>query len=456
MPATFDPAAFTGADCNTTIPDRAGRHRLPRHGTVRPPTTPRRLLGSPLETLPDRVAPPIVPPLRTTTAPPRHRPAAPPPAPPVQQPRKPRSTPTGKDGKRDLPRIPAAAMRVTVLIPAHNEAKQITETIASLRRQERPPDHIIVIADNCTDATAAFAQLCGVEIVGTRGNKHKKAGALNQVLDQLLPIFGPEDAIMVMDADSALDPGFIRHGIDYLADGRYAAVGGTFTGKPGGGAVGMFQRNEYARYARDVRRLQGKALVLTGTATIFRATTLQEVVAARRSERLPGLPHVYDVRVLTEDNELTLAILHLGFRILCPPECTLTTEVMPTWRELAQQRLRWKRGALENLLDYGWTPITRPYWGRQLLSLIGILVITAYLSSLAYSAIWLGGIQISPIWAGVTVIFMVERVVTVRQRGKVQMALAGTIVVEMIFDVFLQIVQARAFWQAAWRKERKW
>ncbi len=456
MPATFDPAAFTGSDCNTTIPDRAGRHRLPRHGTVRPPTTPRRLLGSPLETLPDRAAPPIVPPLRTTTAPPRHRPAAPPPAPPVQQPRKPRSTPTGKDGKRDLPRIPAAAMRVTVLIPAHNEAKQITETIASLRRQERPPDHIIVIADNCTDATAAFAQLCGVEIVGTRGNKHKKAGALNQVLDQLLPIFGPEDAIMVMDADSALDPGFIRHGIDYLADGRYAAVGGTFTGKPGGGAVGMFQRNEYARYARDVRRLQGKALVLTGTATIFRATTLQEVVAARRSERLPGLPHVYDVRVLTEDNELTLAILHLGFRILCPPECTLTTEVMPTWRELAQQRLRWKRGALENLLDYGWTPITRPYWGRQLLSLIGILVITAYLSSLAYSAIWLGGIQISPIWAGVTVIFMVERVVTVRQRGKVQMALAGTIVVEMIFDVFLQIVQARAFWQAAWRKERKW
>ncbi|WP_231329159.1 glycosyltransferase [Actinomadura graeca] len=347
-------------------------------------------------------------------------------------------------------------MRVTVLIPAHNEAKQITETIASLRGQERPPDQIVVIADNCTDATAAFAQLCGVEIVGTRDNEHKKAGALNQVLDRLLPIFGPNDAIMVMDADSALDPGFIRHGVAYLATGRYAAVGGTFTGKPGGGAVGMFQRNEYARYARDVRRLQGKALVLTGTATIFRATTLQEVVAARREGHLPGLPHVYDVRVLTEDNELTLAILHLGFRILCPRECTLTTEVMPTWRDLARQRLRWKRGALENLVDYGWTPITRPYWGRQLLSLIGIIVITAYLASLAYSVIWLGGINLIPLWAVITVIFMVERVVSVRQRGAVQMALASTIVVEMTFDVFLQMVQARAFWQAIWRKERKW
>ncbi|GAA4315954.1 hypothetical protein GCM10023178_26080 [Actinomadura luteofluorescens] len=83
-------------------------------------------------------------------------------------------------------------------------------------------------------------------------------------------------------------------------------------------------------------------------------------------------------------------------------------------------------------------------------------MITAYLLSLTYSVIWLGGIQISPLWAGITVIFMVERVVTVRRRGPAQMAIAATIVVEMVFDVFLQIVQARAFWQAAWRKERKW
>ncbi|MBA9003311.1 glycosyltransferase [Thermomonospora cellulosilytica] len=393
-----------------------------------------------------RTAAPVAParPVRRPVAPPGPAPA------PARAPRR------DRDGKRGQPPVNPAEMRVTVLIPAHNEADQITETIASLRRQERPPDDIVVIADNCTDATAALARLCGAEIVGTRGNRHKKAGALNQVLDRLLPILGPTDAVMVMDADSALDPGFIRHGLAYLAGGRYAAVGGTFTGKPGGGVVGMFQRNEYARYARDVRRLKGKALVLTGTATIFRATTLQEVVAARRERRLPGLPHVYDVRVLTEDNELTLAILHLGFRILCPRECTLTTEVMLTWRDLARQRLRWKRGALENLVDYGWTPITRPYWGRQLLSLIGILVIAAYLLSLACSVIWLGGIRISPLWGAVTVIFMVERVVTVRRRGRLQMAIAAVIVVEMVFDVFLQIVQARAFWEAAWRKERKW
>jgi cellulose synthase/poly-beta-1,6-N-acetylglucosamine synthase-like glycosyltransferase len=372
-----------------------------------------------------------------------------------------RRTPGGplrhaRDRKRNLPKVDPAAMTVTVLIPAHNEADQIAETITSLRHQIRPPDQVIVIADNCTDGTAAVARRRGAEIVGTRGNKHKKAGALNQVLDRLLPIYGPRDVVMVMDADSALDPGFIHHAVNFLAGGRYAAVGGTFTGKPGGGLVGMFQRNEYSRYARDVRRLRGKALVLTGTATAFRAIALQEVVTARRGGRLPGRPHVYDTRVLTEDNELTLAILHLDLRILCPKECTLTTEVMTSWGDLSRQRLRWKRGALENLTDYGWTPITLPYWGRQLLSFIGIIVIFTYLFSTAYSLFWTGGVRIQPIWIAVTLIFMVERAVTVRQRGAIQMTIGALIFIEMIFDVFLQTVQAKAFWQAAWRTERKW
>ncbi len=90
--------------------------------------------------MPDHTAalhPVVAPPVR-----PRH---VPPPRPTGQHAR-PRSasapaaerTTEGRDGRRNLPRIAVAAMRVTVLIPAHNEAKQITETIASLRRQERP------------------------------------------------------------------------------------------------------------------------------------------------------------------------------------------------------------------------------------------------------------------------------------------------------------------------------
>jgi uncharacterized membrane protein len=129
---------------------------------------------------------------------------------------------------------------------------------------------------------------------------------------------------------------------------------------------------------------------------------------------------------------------------------------MATWQDLFKQRLRWKRGALENLTDYGWTPVTLPYWGRQLLSLLGIIVIFAYLAATAWSIAVTGKLQVHPQWIAVTGIFIVERIVTVRSRGGKHMAVAGLLLVEMIFDVFLQIAQAKAFWDAAWRRERKW
>ncbi|GAA3514521.1 glycosyltransferase [Actinocatenispora rupis] len=352
--------------------------------------------------------------------------------------------------------VDPAAVRVTVLVPAHNEQDQIAETIASLLAQSRTPDRIVVVADNCTDRTVEIAARYPVRVVTTVGNTAKKAGALNQVLDGLLPDCTERDAILVMDADSTLATGFLAHAVERLATGTYAAVGGTFTGKPGGGFVGMLQRNEYARYARDVNRRKGRVLVLTGTATLFRADVLTEVVTARADGALPGSPHVYDTHVLTEDNELTLAVLHLGYRIVSPKQCTLTTEVMPTWRALFRQRLRWKRGALENLLDYGCTRVTVSYWRRQAMSLVGIVVAAAYLGSLAYALVLHGAIHLSPLWTVVTAVFALERAVSVRRRGPAMMALGATVVVEMVFDVFLQAAQTCAFVQTAVRAERRW
>ncbi|MFG2822405.1 glycosyltransferase family 2 protein [Kitasatospora sp. NPDC048365] len=351
--------------------------------------------------------------------------------------------------------VTAGILKVVAVIPAHNEQEQIAEAIGSLLAQRLRPARIVVIADNCTDATAEIAARYPVEVVTTVGNRHRKAGALNQVLEALLPTLDPWDAVLVMDADSVLDPGFIKAAVRHLADPGVPAVGGTFAGKPGGGLVGALQRNEYARYARDLRRRQGKTLVLTGTATLFRAHVLDEVLRARRAGVLRGGPAVYDTQVLTEDNELTLAIRHLGHRIIAPPECTLLTEVMPTWADLFRQRLRWKRGAIENLKAYGWTPVTREYWARQLLAVVGLFALTAYLVSLVWAAVT-GGFHFNPLWTGVTAVIALERIVTVRSRGPAMMALAGLLIVEMAFDIHLQAAQAKAFWDTLRNTERTW
>lgn len=246
--------------------------------------------------------------------------------------------------------------RLYVLIPAHNEEAGIAETLGSLKKQSRPPDAIIVILDNCVDNTREEVQhFKNVTVFETVKNFKKKAGGLNQWLDLNLAKIRDHDLIMVMDADSCLDKDFCKTAISYINRG-YSACGGVFQGKTGGGIVGMFQRNEYVRYARDVARKDGATLVLTGTATIFLASALKDVVDSRKKgviHCIDGESHVYDTGALTEDNELTFALLHLGHMIIAPAECALTTEVMPTWQQLWRQRRRWKRGAIENCLQYG-------------------------------------------------------------------------------------------------------
>lgn len=256
----------------------------------------------------------------------------------------------------------AGPVTVTVLIPAHNEEQSLPHTLRSLEQQSTPPTRVIVVADNCTDSTVAVAREHGADVFESVDNTHKKGGALNQALADLLPELGDNDAVMVMDADSQIGRDYLREATRRMSNDRaLMSVGGLFTGEEGHGLLGQFQRNEYHRYQREIGRRDGRVFVLTGTASVFRASALRGVAAAR-GEQLPGRHgDVYDTFALTEDNELTIAIKSLGGLTVSPPECTVVTELMPTWRMLWAQRLRWQRGALENLGAYGVTPQTLRY-----------------------------------------------------------------------------------------------
>lgn len=55
----------------------------------------------------------------------------------------------------------AERLRLTVLVPAHNETLTIATTLKSLSGQTRPPDRLVVVADNCDDDTADIARRNG-------------------------------------------------------------------------------------------------------------------------------------------------------------------------------------------------------------------------------------------------------------------------------------------------------
>ncbi len=334
---------------------------------------------------------------------------------------------------------PGTRLRCAVLIPAHDEEAVIGATLDSLAGQSRAPDRIVVIADNCSDSTVDVARSRGVEVVETVGNTEKKAGALNQQLARMLPDLDVRDLVMVMDADSTISREFLEVALGLLEDEPdLIAVGGLFYGEGGGGLVGQLQRNEFTRYQRIVARRLNRVFVLTGTASVIRGFALRAVAEARGS-LIPGPPDkVYDTLALTEDNELTLALKSLGGRMTSPPECRVTTEIMTSWHDLWRQRLRWHRGALENIGAYGLTRATAMYWGQQVTLAYGVFALQSYLLLMTVTLLAAESIRWSPFWVTIGLVFLVERLVTVWAAGWRGRGLAAPIFIELGYAVFLQ------------------
>lgn len=347
---------------------------------------------------------------------------------------------------------------IIALVPAHNEEESLAAALRSLLNQTLQPDEIIVVLDNCTDRTPAIAADFApvVRAYVTVDNRLRKAGALNQAIEERIVGLGDDDAIIVMDADCEIVPTFIEKAEAAMAE-DVGAVGGIFMAKDGAGMLATLQSSEYARYAREIARGKARAKVISGTAALFKVKALREVARARSTGRLPGgRDQVYDTAALTEDNELTLALKHLGYRCVSPKGCKVHTEVMLTLPKLYHQRLRWQRGAIDNLRSYGLTRVTRPYIARQVLMGLGVPINIAFWFIVVYSLLLLGGLSTRPLWLGLTALFVFERVWTVRKVGRSSMLTAMAIVPEMFYDTFQQFIFVAAGLKSLRHSNQEW
>lgn len=107
-------------------------------------------------------------------------------------------------GKRsDRPVLPGqvhSSLRVAVLVPAHNESRNVLPTIACLLRQMRKGDRLVVVADNCSDDTAQLARDAGATVIERHNPELRGKGyALAFGVDSLRA--DPPDVVMVVDAD---------------------------------------------------------------------------------------------------------------------------------------------------------------------------------------------------------------------------------------------------------------
>jgi hypothetical protein len=142
--------------------------------------------------------------------------------------------------------------------------------------------------------------------------------------------------------------------------------------------------------------------------------------------------------------------------MVSPHDCTVVTELMPTWRTLGAQRLRWQRGALENLGAYGITAQTLRYWAQQLGIGYGVIALASYLLLIALTVLALDQWIWFPFWVAVGALFMVERVVTVWRGGWRARLLALALLPELCFDMFLNLVFVKGIVDISLNHQAEW
>lgn len=112
---------------------------------------------------------------------------------------------------------------VAVLIPAHNEEMVIGSSIEAIVALV-PRKNVHVVSDGSTDRTAELARRAGVNVIETRTNVGK-AGALEEAIDR----FGLVERfaiVLLLDADTAIDPGYFDAGLPHFDDPEVVAVAG--------------------------------------------------------------------------------------------------------------------------------------------------------------------------------------------------------------------------------------
>jgi poly-beta-1,6-N-acetyl-D-glucosamine synthase len=267
-------------------------------------------------------------------------------------------------------------MNITVIIPAHNEESSIGATIESVLAQTRAPDYVLVVCDNCEDATEEVASRYPVAVMRSVNNKGRKAGALNQALDRVMPGKDRDDLLLMMDADTVLTPNLIQNAVRHFRqDPALGALSSNHLIMEHHNLLELLQAMEYERDRRVIGRKQGRVGCMTGMAAVFRVAALRDVGRAFGA--------VYDPQNITEDWKLTLALKQLGWGTIRPQDCEVATIPVSRLKGLFKQRERWAHGYLQTLREFGWTRVTKVLWLKQAGMLFSILIRLMFFALLA-------------------------------------------------------------------------
>lgn len=258
---------------------------------------------------------------------------------------------------------PRQAPRLLFLVPAHDEELLIERCLASLERLRYPVGrrHVVVVADNCSDATATLARRAGVECLERRDLEHRgKPRAVAWAIERLpLASF---DALVMVDADAEVEPGFAAALV------RHAPL-----------------RGKAVQTYNDVSNPRESALTRMGavfSASRCRVANALKHAAALNSPLANGMSLGSDVLAtegwrafsICEDWELYAMLTERGVAIECCAGARIFSQEARTLRQSSGQRIRWAAGKLTVLATHWRSLLRSPRIGvRQKLDVLAEL-----------------------------------------------------------------------------------
>lgn len=236
----------------------------------------------------------------------------------------------------------APRTRFAIYVPAHDEEASIERTITSLRSLDYPAERfsLHLVADNCSDSTAAIALGRGVDVhERTDPTRPGKGPALNWLHARVTAVES-FDVVVVVDADTVVDPGFLRAMDAAFTAGARVAQGHYTVLEPEASPMASFRYAALAcrHHLRPLgRRRLGASCGLYGNGMAFRRELLDR-------HRWTG--H------LVEDAELQMELLLDGTMVTYVPDAVVRAEMPDDAASATSQQRRWERGRIEVARTY--------------------------------------------------------------------------------------------------------
>lgn len=252
---------------------------------------------------------------------------------------------------------------LSVVVPCYNEEKNIRETVDSLFRSDYPGLKKVIIVDDCsTDSSWKIIQEIAKEnkkvlAVKTPHNTGKASGSKNYGAR-----FANTDLIGFTDGDSFPEPEAISKMIGFFDNKVVGGVTSMVLVKNRDNLLMKFQTIEYKMIAFS-RKLLGfvdSIYVTPGPLAIYRKKVFDEVKG-------------FDERNLTEDIEITWAIVKKGYKIEMAFPARVYSVVPTKVKQWIKQRIRWNIGGIQTANKY------KKYFGSVKVGMLGKFILPYFI-----------------------------------------------------------------------------